>query len=103
MKTGEERPFQFPFALCRSFAYVEGMTVELKPEQERMIEEQLASGQFKSVDEVLTAALGRLPHYECRSRRTAVERMIEFSRTHSVKLPAGETVEALVRDMRLSR
>jgi putative addiction module CopG family antidote len=79
------------------------MTVELKPELERMIQEQLASGQFKSVDEVLTAALGRLPHHERRSNRTAVERMIEFSRTHSVKLPAGETVEALVREMRLSQ
>ena len=68
-----------------------------------MIEEQLASGQFKSVDEVLTAALGRLPHRERRSRRTAVERMIEFSRMHSLKLPAGETVDALVREMRLSQ
>ena len=76
--------------------------MELKPEQERMIQEQLANGQFKSVDEVLTAALGRLPH-ERRSNRTAVERMIEFSRTHSVKLPAGQTVKALVREMRLSQ
>ncbi len=79
------------------------MTVELKPEEERMIQEQLASGQFKSVDEVLTAALGRLPHHERRSNSTAVERMIQFSRTHSVKLPAGETVEALVREMRLAQ
>jgi Arc/MetJ-type ribon-helix-helix transcriptional regulator len=79
------------------------MTVELKPEQERIIQEQLASGYFKSVDEVLTAALGRLPHLEHSSNRTAVERMIEFSRTHSVKLPAGETVEALVREMRISQ
>ena len=68
-----------------------------------MVQEQLASGQFNSVDEILTAALGRLPHYERRSNRTAVERMIEFSRKHSVKLPAGETVEALVREMRLSQ
>jgi putative addiction module CopG family antidote len=79
------------------------MTVELKPEQERMIQEQLASGKFKSVDEVLTAALGRMPHRECRSNRTAVERMIEFSRMHSVRLPAGETVEALLREMRRSQ
>ena len=79
------------------------MTVDLKPEQERIIQEQLASGFFKSVDEVLTAALGCLPHHEPRSNRTAVERMIEFSRTHSVKLPAGETVEGLVREMRLSQ
>jgi putative addiction module CopG family antidote len=78
------------------------MTVELKPEQEQIIQQQLASGLYGSVDEVLTAALGRLPHHERCSNRTAVERMIEFSRTHSVKLPAGETVEGLVREMRLS-
>jgi Arc/MetJ-type ribon-helix-helix transcriptional regulator len=79
------------------------MTIELKPEQERIIQEQLASGHFKSVDEVLTAALCRLPHHERSSNRTAVERMIEFSRTHSVKLPVGQTVESLIREMRLSQ
>jgi len=79
------------------------MTVDLKPEQERVIQEQLAGGFFKSVDEVLTAALSRLPHPERRSNRSAVDRMIKFSRTHSVKLPAGETVEGLVREMRLSQ
>ena len=73
------------------------MTVDLKPEQERMIREQLASGQFRSVDEVLTTALARLPHKR-RSNPAAVARMIEFSRRHSVKLAAGETVEGLVRD-----
>ena len=78
------------------------MTIELKPEQERIVQQQLASGHFKSVDEVVAAALSRLPRHEGRSNRTAVERMIEFSRTHSVKLPAGETVEALVREMRIS-
>jgi hypothetical protein len=30
------------------------MALEFKPEQERMIQEHLASGQFKSVDEALT-------------------------------------------------
>jgi putative addiction module CopG family antidote len=78
------------------------MTIELKPELEQIIQQQLASGLYGSVDEVLTAALGRLPQHEL-SNRSAVERMIEFSRTHSVKLPVGETVEALVREMRLSQ
>ena len=78
------------------------MTIELKPEQEQIIQQQLASGLYGSVEEVLTAALGRLPHNELRSNRTAVERMIEFSRTHS-ELPAGETVEALVGEMRMSQ
>jgi Arc/MetJ-type ribon-helix-helix transcriptional regulator len=75
------------------------MTVELKPEQERIIQEQLASGQFHSIDEVLTTALSLLPPKRP-SNRAAVERMIEFSRTHSVKLPPGETVEGLVHEMR---
>lgn len=79
------------------------MAVHLKPEQERIIQEQLASGFFKSVDEVLNAALGRLPHHERRSNRTALERMLEFSRKHSVKLSAGETVEGLVREIRDSQ
>jgi Arc/MetJ-type ribon-helix-helix transcriptional regulator len=73
------------------------MTVVLKPEQERMIQEQLASGQFESVDEVLTTALSRLPHRR-KSNHAAVARMIEFSREHSVKLPPGETVEGLLRE-----
>jgi Arc/MetJ-type ribon-helix-helix transcriptional regulator len=73
------------------------MTVELKPEQERIIQEQLASGQFNSIDEVLTTALSRLPHKR-RDNRTAVERMIQFSRTHSVKLPPGEKVKDLIHE-----
>lgn len=76
------------------------MTIELKPELEQMIQEQLASGQFKSIDEVLTTALAHMPHRR-RSNRLAVQRMLEFSRTHSVKLPPGETVEALVHESRL--
>jgi Arc/MetJ-type ribon-helix-helix transcriptional regulator len=83
-------------------AYVESMTVELKPELERKIQEQLANGQFNSVDEVLAAALDRLPSKELPANPTAVERLIEFSRTRSVKLPAGETVESLVRELRAS-
>jgi Arc/MetJ-type ribon-helix-helix transcriptional regulator len=75
------------------------MTIELNPEQERMIQERLASGQFKSVDEVLTTALSQLPRFH-RSNRTAVERMIRFSKENSVKLPPGETVEDLVREGR---
>jgi len=73
------------------------MTVELKPELERIIQEQIASGQFNSVDEVLATALARLPHKR-RSNRAAVARMIEFSNQHSVKLAPGETVEGLVRE-----
>lgn len=71
--------------------------MELNPELERMIQEQLASGQFNSIDEVLTMALSRLPHKRC-SDRTAVERMIQFSRTHSVRLPPGEKVKDFIHE-----
>ena len=40
------------------------MTIELKPDQEKIIREQLASGRYRSVDEVLDTALSNLPHGE---------------------------------------
>jgi Arc/MetJ-type ribon-helix-helix transcriptional regulator len=72
------------------------MTVELKPELEELVREQLASGQFKSVEEVISMALSRLPSGR-RSNQNAVRRMIQFSKENTVKLPIGETVEQLVR------
>ncbi|MBZ5625986.1 MAG: hypothetical protein LAQ69_45955 [Acidobacteriia bacterium] len=69
------------------------MTIELKPEQERIIQQQLANGHFKSVDEVLTTALASLPHdrrFDRASRREAVRRMIEFGERR--KLSLGEPV-----------
>jgi Arc/MetJ-type ribon-helix-helix transcriptional regulator len=77
------------------------VTIELKPEQERIIQEQLATGRFRSVDEVLDTALSKL-HQEERepreSRSEAVRRMIHFAETQSVKLPPGEKVKDLVHE-----
>lgn len=36
------------------------MTIELKPEQERIIQEEIRSGHFRNVDEVLDHALAAL-------------------------------------------
>jgi Arc/MetJ-type ribon-helix-helix transcriptional regulator len=58
------------------------MTVVLRPEHEEIIREQLAGGQFKSVDEVLTVALSSLPHNR-RSNRNAVQRLIQFSKENT--------------------
>jgi Arc/MetJ-type ribon-helix-helix transcriptional regulator len=69
------------------------MTVELKPGHERIIREQLASGQFQSVDEVFTTALSSLPHdrrFDRETRREAVRRMIEFGERRHLSL--GEPV-----------
>jgi putative addiction module CopG family antidote len=67
--------------------------IELKPEQERIIQQQLASGRFKSVDEVLATALASLPRdrrFDREDRREAVRRMLEFGERR--KLSLGEPV-----------
>ena len=77
------------------------MTVELKPEQERIIQEQLASGRFNSVDEVLTTALASLPHergVDRQQSREAVQRMIEFAEKRFIQLPRGERIRDLVHE-----
>jgi Arc/MetJ-type ribon-helix-helix transcriptional regulator len=76
------------------------VTVELKPEQERIIQQQLASGQFKSVDEVLATALSKLPEIVDNDLDTgdAVRRVIEFAEKRFVKLPPGETIGDLVHE-----
>ena len=72
------------------------MTIELRPELEQIIREQLSTGHFKSVDEVLTTALAQLPQRH-RSNRLAVRRMLEFSRRNSVRLPAHRAEVVLGR------
>jgi putative addiction module CopG family antidote len=69
------------------------VTVELKPEQEQIIQQQLASGRYGSVEEVLDTALTSLPHdlrFDKEHRREAVRRMIEFGERR--KLSLGEPV-----------
>ena len=67
--------------------------MELKPEHEQIIRQQLAGGHFTSVDEVLTTALASLPRdrrFDRENRREAVRRMIEFGDRR--KLSLGEPV-----------
>jgi Arc/MetJ-type ribon-helix-helix transcriptional regulator len=67
------------------------MTIELRPEQEQIIHEQLATGRYGSVDEVLTTALAGLPRdrrFDAGHRREAVRRMMEFAERR--KLSLGE-------------
>ena len=69
------------------------MTIELKPEQEQIIQQQLASGLYASVEEVLDTALANLPQdrrFNRAHRREAVRRMIEFAERR--KLSLGEHV-----------
>jgi Arc/MetJ-type ribon-helix-helix transcriptional regulator len=77
------------------------VTIELKPEQEQIIQRQLASGHFNSVDEVLATALASLPdvrRFEPDSRREALRRMIEFAEKRFIQLPPGERIGDLVHE-----
>ena len=73
------------------------MTVELKREQEAIIQEQLATGLYQSADEVVAKALACLPHNH-RSSQNAVVRMIEFSSKNSIRLLPGESIERLIEE-----
>ncbi len=69
------------------------MTIELKPEQEQIIQQQLATGLYGSVAAVLDTALASLPHdrrFDQEQRRESVRRMLEF--VESRKLSLGEAV-----------
>jgi len=79
------------------------VTIEPKPEQEQIIRQQLASGNFKSVDEVLATALASLPdvrRFDRESGREAVRRMIEFAGNRFIRLPPGEKISDLIREGR---
>ena len=82
----------------RKWAYVTGMTIQLKPDQERIINEQLATGRYRSVEEVLDSALATLPHDaqpDPNARREAVRRMLEFGQRHHLSLGEPITREFL--------
>ncbi len=80
------------------------MTIELKPEQEQIIQRQLASGRYGSVDEILDLALASLPD-DCRfdreHRRNAVQQMIEFGERRKLSLGEPATRQFLHEGHRL--
>jgi Arc/MetJ-type ribon-helix-helix transcriptional regulator len=77
------------------------MTIELKPDQERIIQAHLASGHFRSVEEVLATALANLPEardINADSGLEAVRRMIEFAEKRFIQLPPGERIRDLIHE-----
>lgn len=57
------------------------MTITLKPEQERIIDEEIRSGHFNTPAEVLDQALAALRDKR-QTRREAVRRVREFGQKH---------------------
>ena len=79
------------------------MTVELSSEQEQIIHQQIASGMFHSVEEVLDSALAKLTSPQILPPDTqsdSVKLMLEFAEKKAVKLPPGETVKDLIHESR---
>ncbi len=81
------------------------MTITLTPEQQKMIEDRLKSGKFRSAGEVISEALQALEQRELaapqvrdkRKQREAVESMIEFIKKNRVRLD-GVTVKELIHE-----
>jgi len=76
------------------------MTITLTPEHERIIEAQLATGQFRSVDEVLDTVLAplKLPSPEtpdeeqAAQAQAAAERIRELRKGVTLDRPEGMTL-----------
>jgi Arc/MetJ-type ribon-helix-helix transcriptional regulator len=80
------------------------VTIELKPEQEQIIQQQLASGLYGSVEEVFDTALASLPRdrrFDREHRREAVRRMIEFGERCKLSLGGPVTRQLLHEGYRL--
>jgi Arc/MetJ-type ribon-helix-helix transcriptional regulator len=78
--------------------------IELKPEQEQIIQRQLDSGLYGSVEEVLDTALASLPRdhrFDQEHRREAVRRMVEFGERCRLSLSEPVTRQFLHEGHRL--
>ena len=81
------------------------MTIDLTPEQEKIIKDELKSGNFRTAQEVISGALRALRETERPSRETtarvaqreAVREMLEFVDKNHVRLE-GVTVKELVHE-----
>ena len=80
------------------------MTISLKPETERLVQQELQNGHFRSVDEMIIEGVqarreGKpLPTSHSRTRAEAVAHIRELRRGN--RLPAGVTIKALINEGR---
>ncbi|HTA69955.1 MAG TPA: type II toxin-antitoxin system ParD family antitoxin [Bryobacteraceae bacterium] len=79
------------------------MTVRLDPDSERLIEQQLRAGRFRSAEEVVARALETLvekesAHSEEQGRRGAVQDMLEFAGKQGFTLGDDLEIRDLIRE-----
>ncbi len=81
------------------------MTVDLKPETERMLQQELASGHFESVDEIIIRGIQRRlgnPLASDRVTRASIQSAVDAIRAErdGNRLPAGVTFRQLIDEGR---
>ncbi len=78
------------------------MDLHLDSRAEELIERQLRNGRFRSAEEVVVSALEALSadpkHASEAERALAVERMLQFSKTHATKLEPGERIRDWIHE-----
>ena len=79
------------------------MTVELKPETERLVKEEIQSGHFQSVDELIVKTVGawREQHQSristTEEHRAAVDRALAFAKNRAIPL-GGISIKELIHE-----
>jgi Arc/MetJ-type ribon-helix-helix transcriptional regulator len=79
------------------------MTVRLDPNSERLIEQPLRAGHFRSAEEVVARALETLAERQSmpseeQGKRRAVQDMVEFAGKHGFTLGEGLDIRDLVNE-----
>ena len=80
------------------------MTINLKPETERLVQEELQNGHFRSVDEMIVEGVqarreGRpLPSFHRKTPAEAVAHIRELRQGN--RLPAGVTIKDFINEGR---
>jgi hypothetical protein len=79
------------------------MTIILKPDQEKAIQQAIQAGLIRSVEEFIDTAIEALPHSEggAVSRKEAVQHMQEFGDEYQLSLGAPVTRKLLHEGHRL--
>jgi Arc/MetJ-type ribon-helix-helix transcriptional regulator len=78
------------------------MTIQLKPDTERLVQEELKRGHFQSVDELIVQGVQawREKYHPQRTRaeaRDAVDRALEFAKHRAVPLK-GISIKELIHE-----
>jgi putative addiction module CopG family antidote len=79
------------------------MSIQLSSETERLVEQEIASGRFQSVDEIIQRGIrNREDEAEAerlRKHREAVAWTLDFARNHAIPLK-GVTIKELIEEGR---